>query len=323
MIKRKLATGIEVAPLAFGGNVFGWTIDEEKSFELLDAFVDAGFNLIDTADVYSHWKPGNKGGESETIIGKWFKQRRNRDKVIIATKVGGAVAGGKKSLTRQHILQAVEDSLQRLQTDYIDLYQSHWDDLDTPVAETMETYAELVKQGKVRAIGASNLSAERLIESIRYSETHGLPRYETLQPEYNLYKRRKYEQEYEPICLEKGLGVINYYALASGFLTGKYRNPGDVDKSARGGGVVKSYLNDRGLRILNALDEVAKDYNTTPASIAIAWLLARPSITAPIASATSIEQLDDLLEAAQLNLDQQAIGFLNKASEGEEVEVKR
>jgi aryl-alcohol dehydrogenase-like predicted oxidoreductase len=315
MIKRKLATGIEVAPLAFGGNVFGWTIDEKRSFELLDAFADAGFNLIDTADVYSHWKPGNKGGESETIIGKWLKLRGNRDKVIIATKVGGAVTGGKKSLTRQHILQAVEGSLQRLQTDYIDLYQSHWDDLDTPVAETIETYAELVKQGKVKAIGASNLSAERLIESIEYSDAHGLPRYETLQPEYNLYNRRKYEQEYEPICLEKGLGVINYYALASGFLTGKYRNPGDVEKSARGGGVVKTYLNDRGLRILDALDEVAKDYNTTPASIAIAWLIARPSITAPIASATSIEQLDDLVEAAQLQLDHEAIEMLNKASE--------
>jgi aryl-alcohol dehydrogenase-like predicted oxidoreductase len=315
MIKRKLATGIEVAPLAFGGNVFGWTIDEERSFELLDAFVDAGFNLIDTADVYSHWKPGNKGGESETIIGKWVKQRGNRDKVIIATKVGGAVAGGKKSLTRQHILEAVDDSLQRLQTDYIDIYQSHWDDLETPVAETIETYAELVKQGKVKAIGASNLSAERLIESIKYSEAHALPRYETLQPEYNLYNREKYEQEYEPICLEKGLGVINYYALASGFLTGKYRTPGDVDKSARGGGVVKTYLNDRGLRILNALDEVAKEYNTTPASIAIAWLIARPSITAPIASATSIEQLDDLVKAAQLQLDHEAIELLNKASE--------
>jgi aryl-alcohol dehydrogenase-like predicted oxidoreductase len=315
MIKRKLATGIEVAPLAFGGNVFGWTIDEERSFELLDAFVDAGFNLIDTADVYSHWKPGNKGGESETIIGKWMKQRGNRNKVIIVTKVGGAVAGGKKSLTRQHILEAVDDSLQRLQTDYIDLYLSHWDDLDTPVAETIEAYAEIIKQGKVKAIGASNLSAERLVESLQYSEAHGLPRYEALQPEYNLYNRRKYEQEYEPICIEKGLGVINYYALASGFLTGKYRTPGDVEKSARGGGVVKTYLNDRGLRILNALDEVATNYNTTPASIAIAWLIARPSITAPIASATSIEQLDDLVKAAQLQLDTQAIELLNKASE--------
>jgi aryl-alcohol dehydrogenase-like predicted oxidoreductase len=315
MIKRKLATGIDVPPLAFGGNVFGWTIDEERSFELLDAFVDAGFNLIDTADVYSHWKPGNKGGESETIIGKWLKLRGNRDKVVIATKVGGAVAGGKKSLTRQHILEAVDASLKRLQTDYIDLYQSHWDDLDTPVAETIETFAELVKQGKVRAIGASNLSTERLIESIQYSENNGLPRYETLQPEYNLYNRQKFEQEYEQVCLEKGLGVINYYALASGFLSGKYRTAEDVDKSARGGGVVKTYLNDRGLRILNALDEVAKDYNTTPASIAIAWLIARPSITAPIASATNVEQLDDLVEAAQLQLDPEAIEILNKVSE--------
>ncbi len=318
MNKRKLASGLEVAPLAFGGNVFGWTIDDERSFELLDAFVDAGFNLVDTADVYSHWKPGNKGGESETIIGKWLKQRGNRDKVIIATKVGGAVAGGKKSLTRQHILEAVDASLQRLQTDYIDLYQSHWDDLDTPVAETLETYAELVKQGKVRAIGASNLSAERLTESLQYSKAHDLPRYETLQPEYNLYNRKNYEQEYEPICTEHGLGVINYYALASGFLSGKYRSPEDVDKSARGGGVIKTYLNDRGLRILKALDEVAADYNTTPASIAIAWLIARPSITAPIASATNIEQLDDLVEAVQLSLDQDSIDLLNEASAWED-----
>lgn len=321
MIKRKLTSAIDVAPLAFGGNVFGWTIDEATSFKLLDAFVDAGFNLIDTADVYSHWKPGNKGGESETIIGKWLRLRRNRDKVVIATKVGGAVAGGKKSLTREHILEAVDASLQRLQTDYIDLYQSHWDDLDTPVAETIETFAELVKEGKVRAIGASNLSPERLSESIQYSEAHNLPRYETLQPEYNLYNRQKFEQEYEALCLEKGLGVINYYALASGFLSGKYRSAEDVDKSARGGGVVKTYLNDRGLRILNALDEVSKDYNTTPASIAIAWLIARPSITAPIASATSIEQLNDLIEAAQLQLDQTSINLLNKASDWTEVTI--
>jgi aryl-alcohol dehydrogenase-like predicted oxidoreductase len=314
MEKRKLASGIEVAPLAFGGNVFGWTIDEKTSFELLDAFTAAGFNLIDTADTYSHWKPGNKGGESETIIGNWLKRRNNRDKLIIATKVGGAVAGGKKDLSKKHILKTVEDSLQRLQTEYIDLYQSHWDDLDTPVEETIEAYAQLVKQGKVRAIGASNLSAERLLQSIEFSEQNGLPRYETLQPEYNLYSRQKFEQEYEAICEEKGLGVINYYSLASGFLTGKYRSLEDVDKSTRGGGVVKNYLNDRGLRILNALDEVAKQYNTNPASVSIAWLVARPGITAPIASATSIQQLTDLIKATQLKLDADAIGLLNSAS---------
>src|SRR5215211_4815241 len=213
MEKRKLATGIEVAPLAFGGNVFGWTIDEKTSFTLLDAFTGAGFNLIDTADVYSHWKPGNRGGESETIIGNWLKQRGKRDKIIIATKVGGAFGQGKTSLGKNYILKAVEDSLQRLQTDYIDLYQSHWDDLDTPVEETIEAYAQLISQGKVRSIGASNLSTERLLQSIKFSEKNGLPRYETLQPEYNLYNRQKYEQEYEPICQEKGLGVINYFAL--------------------------------------------------------------------------------------------------------------
>jgi aryl-alcohol dehydrogenase-like predicted oxidoreductase len=314
MEKRKLAEGIYVAPLAFGGNVFGWTIDEASSFQLLDAFTGAGFNLIDTADVYSNWKPGNKGGESETIIGNWVKKRGNREKVVIATKVGGDMGQGKKSLDKKYILKAVEDSLRRLQTDYIDLYQSHWDDLDTPVEETIETFAQLVKEGKVKAIGASNLSAERLLQSIEFSEQNGLPRYETLQPEYNLYNRKKYEQEYEPICLQKGLSVLNYFALASGFLTGKYRTQEDVDKSARGGGVVKSYLNERGLRILNALDEVAKRYNTNPATVSLAWLIARPSITAPIASATSVQQLNELLKATQINLDKDAIDLLNKAS---------
>src|SRR5215203_3115793 len=314
MEKRKLATGIEVAPLAFGGNVFGWTIDEKTSFKLLDSFTGAGFNLIDTADVYSHWKPGNKGGESETIIGNWMKQRSNRDKVIIVTKVGGAFGDGNKCLAKQYILKAAEDSLRRLQTDYIDLYLSHWDDLNTPVSETIEAYAQLVKEGKARTIGASNLSAERLLESLQFSTENGLPRYEVLQPEYNLYNRQKYEQEYEPICQEKGLGVINYFALASGFLTGKYRSQDDIDKSVRGGGVIKSYLNERGLRILDALDQVAKKYQTTPASISIAWLLARPSITAPIASATSIEQLNDLIKATQLELSSDAVALLNEAS---------
>ena len=309
-----MATGLEVAPLAFGGNVFGWTVDANTSFQLLDAFVAEGFNLIDTADTYSHWKPGNKGGESETIIGQWLKQRGNRNKVIIATKVGGSPTGGKKNLSKKHILQTAEESLRRLQTDYIDLYQSHWDDLDTPVEETVEAYAQLVKEGKVRAIGASNLSAERLRQSIRFSEQNGLPRYETLQPEYNLYKRQKFEQEYEAICREKNLGVMNYYALASGFLTGKYRSPQDVDKSARGGGVVKTYLNERGLRILEALDEVAARYNSTPASVSLAWLIARPSITAPIASATNLAQLHELVKATRLPLDGAALSLLDAAS---------
>jgi len=313
MEKRQLGnSGIEVAPLAFGGNVFGWTIDEPTSFKLLDAFVDAGFNLIDTADVYSRWKEGNHGGESETIIGNWMKQRGNRDKVIIATKVGSDMGEG-KSLKKNYIFKAVEDSLKRLQTDHIDLYQSHFDDLSTPVEETMDAYAELVKQGKVKAIGASNLSIERLKQSVEYSESKGLPRYETLQPLYNLYDREGFEKELQPFSLQNNIGVINYYSLASGFLTGKYRSENDLSKSARGGGV-KKYLNDRGFKILQALDEVAKRYNTKPATISLAWLMAQPAIAAPIASATSINQLNNLIASANLKLDKEAIDVLNKAS---------
>ena len=313
MEKRQLGnSGIEVAPLAFGGNVFGWTIDEPTSFKLLDAFVDAGFNLIDTADSYSRWKEGNHGGESETIIGNWMKQRGNRDKVIIATKVGSDMGEG-KSLKKNYIFKAVEDSLKRLQTDHIDLYQSHFDDLSTPVEETMDAYAELVKQGKVKAIGASNLSIERLKRSVEYSESNGLPRYETLQPLYNLYDREGFEKELQPFSLQNNIGVINYYSLASGFLTGKYRSENDLSKSARGGGV-KKYLNDRGFKILQALDEVAKRYNTKPATISLAWLMAQPAIAAPIASATNTEQLNDLIASANLKLDKEAIDVLNKAS---------
>lgn len=315
MEKRKLGnTGFEIAPWAFGGNVFGWTADEPTSFALLDAFTAAGFTLVDTADSYSHWAPGNKGGESETIIGKWLKQRGNRDKVIIATKVGSAMGQGKKDLSAPYIRKAVEDSLRRLQTDYIDLYQAHWDDLDTPVGETMEVFAELVRAGKVRAIGASNLGPDRLDESLQYSRSHNLPLYQTLQPEYNLYNRETYETKYEPICQREGLGVMNYYALASGFLSGKYRSEADVNKSARGSGVIKNYLNERGLRILAALDEVAAQYNTSPAAIALAWLLARPSITAPIASATSTAQVEELARAVQIRLDRHAVEKLKEAS---------
>ena len=315
MEKRKLGnTGFEIAPWAFGGNVFGWTADEPTSFALLDAFTAAGFTLIDTADSYSRWAPGNKGGESETIIGKWLKQRGNRDKVIIATKVGSDMGQGKRDLSAAYIRKAVDDSLRRLQTDYIDLYQAHWDDLDTPVGETVETFAELVRAGKVRVIGASNLGPDRLEESLQYSRAHNLPLYQTLQPEYNLYNRETYETKYEPICAREGLGVLNYYALASGFFSGKYRSEADVNKSARGGGVVKNYLNERGLRILAALDEVAAQYNTTPAAIALAWLLARPSITAPIASATSTAQVEELAKAFQIRLDEAAVKKLNEAS---------
>lgn len=304
---------LNVAPLTLGGNVFGWTIDEARSFEILDGFAAAGFNLIDTADVYSRWAPGNEGGESETIIGNWMKARGNRDQVIIATKVGADMGKGKKDLSRDYILKAAEDSLRRLQTDHIDLYQTHWDDDTTPVEETLEAYQQLIKEGKVRWIGASNLSPERLLASLEASEQHGLPRYQSFQPHYNLYVRDQFEKTLEQICLDHQLGVINYYSLASGFLTGKYRSEADLSKSARGGGV-KEYLNPRGYKILAALDEVAAHYRTQPASVAIAWLIARPSVTAPIASATSTAQLQDLVAAAQLQLDAEAIALLNEAS---------
>ena len=316
--KRELGkSGIRTAPLAFGGNVFGWTIDEQQSFRLLDAFVDAGFDLIDTADSYSRWVPGNSGGESETIIGNWLKARGNREKVIIATKVGSDMGQGKSDLSKAHILRSVDDSLRRLQTDYIDLYQSHFDDLDTPVEETMEAFAQTVSEGKVRAIGASNLSGERLTASLNASRELGLPAYQTLQPLYNLYDRERFETEFEPICKEHSLGVLNYYALASGFLSGKYRSEADLGKSARGGGIAK-YLDERGIRILKALDEVASQFGTTPASVSIAWLLTRSSITAPIASATSLEQLESLITATQLKLDDRSIALLDRASEWRE-----
>jgi len=314
MKKRKLGnSGLEVAPLAFGGNVFGWTVDERTSFQLLDAFVASDFDLIDTADIYSTWVPGNQGGESETIIGKWLKRSGDRDKVVIATKVGMEMGPGKKGLSRSYILRAVEDSLRRLQTDYIDLYQSHEDDKDTPLEETLSASAQLIERGKVRAIGASNYTADRLSQALDVSEQSGIPRYESLQPQYNLYDRADYEQHLEPLCLEKGIGVINYYALASGFLTGKYRSEADLGKSARGKDI-KKYLNDRGFRILEALDQVASQYDSNPMTVALAWLMARPSITAPIASATSLEQLNDLIEATHLQLDQVAIELLTQAS---------
>ncbi|MDB6124660.1 MAG: putative oxidoreductase, aryl-alcohol dehydrogenase like protein [Pedosphaera sp.] len=314
MKKRKLGNSkLEVAPFALGTNVFGWTIDEATSFKILDGFVAAGFNLIDTADVYSRWRPGNKGGESETIIGNWLKRTGNRDKVIIATKVGMEMSADKKGLSKSYILRAAEDSLKRLQTDHIDLYQAHQDDPNTPLDETLSAFAQLIQQGKVRTIGASNYTAERLSEALQISKQKGLPRYESLQPEYNLYDRAEYETTLEPICVQNNLGVICYYSLASGFLTGKYRSTKDLSKSPRGQ-KAQSYLNERGLRILKALDETAQKFHATPAQIALAWLIARPSITAPIASATSLEQLNELTGAAKLELDQPAIELLNKAS---------
>ncbi len=302
-----------MAPLAFGGNVFGWTIDEKTSFQLLDAFTDSGFNLLDTADGYSVWVPGNTGGESETIIGNWLKSRGNRDKVVIATKVGWEIAPDKKGLKKEYIFERVEESLRRLQTDYIDLYQSHVDDASTPFEETLEAYDRLIKTGKIRAIGASNIKADRLKAALETSKQHNLPIYQSLQPEYNLYSRQEFEAELEPLVLQEEIGVICYYALASGFLTGKYRSEDDLNKSPRGGGV-KRFLNDRGFSILSALDEVAARHNANPAQVSLAWLMARPSITAPIASATSLEQLHDLTRAAQITLSQEDIALLDKAS---------
>lgn len=314
MDKRKLGnTDLLVSPITFGGNVFGWTLDEKKSFEILDGFVDAGFNLIDTADVYSRWVPANTGGESERIIGNWIKARNNRNKIILTTKVGGDMGDGKKGLSKKYILEAVDASLARLQTDYLDLYQSHFDDPETPVQETLEAYDELIRAGKIRWIGASNFSPERLKESLETSQRLSLPKYQTFQPEYNLYQREGFETEMEKICLHNQLGVISYYALASGFLTGKYRSADDLGKSARGGGV-KDFMNNRGFRILKALDEVSELYNSTPASVSLAWLIARPAVTAPIASVTSLSQLQDLTKAASLKLDNEALSVLDEAS---------
>lgn len=314
MEHRKLGnSGLTVAPLIFGGNVFGWTVDEARSFALLDAFLAAGFNCIDTADVYSRWAPGNKGGESEFIIGNWLKQRGTRGKVVLATKIGNEMGPDRKGLSKAYILRGVEDSLKRLQTDYIDLYQSHRDDMVTPVDETLEAYAQLIKQGKVRAVGASNFGAKRLGEALAAHRAKGLPRYETLQPHYNLYERSEFEGELEALCLKEGVSVINYYPLASGFLTGKYRSEADLGKSARGA-TVKKYMDARGMRILAALDEVARQHSATPAQIALAWLLARPSVTAPIASATSVEQLKEILKSTEIRLDAASVAKLDAAS---------
>ncbi|WP_201313525.1 aldo/keto reductase [Dyella sp. EPa41] len=305
-------SSLSVAPLAFGGNVFGWSVDEQRSFELLDAFVDAGFNLIDTADVYSAWVPGNRGGESETIIGKWLKRSGKRDKVVIATKV--AKWGEHPGLSPLNINQAVEGSLKRLQTDHIDLYQAHEDDATVPLHETLGAFGKLIEQGKVRVIGASNYGADRFGEALKVSAEQGLPRYETLQPEYNLVSRKGYEKDLEPLVIAENIGVINYYALASGFLSGKYRSEDDLAKSAARGGSVRKYLNAQGLGVLAALDTVAQAHGATPAQVALAWLIARPSVTAPIASATSIPQLKELFGAVDLQLGKEEIALLDKAS---------
>jgi len=314
MNRRKLgSTGFDVAPLAFGGNVFGWTVDEPTSFRLLDAFVDAGFNLIDTADSYSRWVTGHQGGESETIIGRWIAARGHHDDVVVATKVGSDMGLGRRCLRKDYIIGAVEGSLRRLQVDAIDLYQSHWDDETTRLDETLDAYATLLAQGKVKAIGASNLSAERLQQALAVSASSNLPRYLTLQPPYNLYDRATFEGPLAALCIREGIGVISYFALAAGFLTGKYRSEADFTKSARGGGMAK-YLDGRGLRILDALDRVAADRGATPAQVALAWLIGRPGLTAPIASATSVEQLAELVAATRLVLHADDVRALDAAS---------
>jgi aryl-alcohol dehydrogenase-like predicted oxidoreductase len=306
-------SNLEVVPLMLGGNVFGWTIDAETSFAILDAFVDRGFNFIDTADVYSKWVPGHTGGESETILGQWFKRTGKRDKVVLATKVGMDLGDGKQGLKKAYILQAVEDSLRRLQTDHIDLYQSHKDDESTPFQETLEAYALLIDQGKVLEIGASNYKADRLASALETADEKKLPRYQSLQPEYNLYERQDYETNLAPAAAKYGLGVIPYFSLASGFLTGKYKTQEDAKGANRESRVAK-YFDERGMKILKALDEVSKDAGAAQASISLAWLLAQPTVTAPIASATSVKQLESLFAAVDLRLDQSALDKLTQAS---------
>jgi aryl-alcohol dehydrogenase-like predicted oxidoreductase len=313
MEKRKLGrSGLEFAPIAFGGNVFGWTADEAISHKLLDAFVDAGFTFVDTADVYSRWAPGNKGGESETVIGNWLKKSpAKRDKVLIATKCGMLPESG--ALSRAHIKKSVDESLQRLNTDRIDLFQSHKDDKATPQEETLSTYGELIKAGKIRAIGASNFEAPRLAEAAKIAKDKGLPRYESLQPHYNLMERGLFEGDLENECLKEGIGVIPYYSLASGFLSGKYRSEADLGKSKRGGGL-KKYLNDKGFGILKALDAAAKKHSSNNTQVALAWLMQRKSITAPIVSATNLEQLKDLIASPGIKLDAESVAAIDKAS---------
>lgn len=313
MQQRKLGNSpLSISPLVLGTNVFGWNVDEQRSFDILDAFVDAGGNLIDTADMYSAWAPGNRGGESETIIGKWLKRSGKRGQVLIATKV--AKWAEHPGLSPMNIRQAVDGSLQRLQVDCIDLYFAHQDDADVLMADTLGEFARLIEAGKVRAIGASNFGAARFADALAVSKKHGLPRYECMQPEYNLVSRHGYEAELETLARRENIGVISYYGLASGFLSGKYRSTTDLSKSATRGGGVKQFLNPHGLGVLTALDDVAAAHRATPAQVALAWLIARPGLTAPIASATSAGQLQELLGACELTLTGTEIDLLNQAS---------
>ena len=306
-------SGLSVPPLCFGCNIFGWTVDEKTSFGLLDRLMDEGLTFLDTADVYSRWMAGHVGGESETIIGRWMKARGNRDRVVVATKVGMDMGEGRVGLKADYIARAVEDSLRRLQTDRIDLYQSHKDDPDTPQEETLAAYGRLIEAGKVRAVGASNFSAGRLQEALDLAESRGLPRYESLQPEYNLYARDEYEGELEKVCARNGIGVITFFSLAAGFLTGKYRSEADLGKSPRGARSIPKYLNERGLRILAALDEVAAELGSRPAPVALAWLMAKPTVTAPIASATTPDQVSELVAATRLTLSPDQVRRLDEA----------
>jgi len=313
-------TGLKVAPLCLGGNVFGWTADEQASFAVLDAYVEGGGDFIDTADSYSRWVPGHVGGESETVVGKWLKARANRDSVVVVTKVGSGMGDGhhQRGLSRRWIMEAVEHSLRRLQTDYIDLYLSHWDDLDTEPEETMRAFDDLVRAGKVRYVGTSNISTWRLMKSQWEADRHGWSRYEAIQPLYNLARREPFEREMQAVCRDQGLGVITYSSLASGFFSGKYRSGRSLPDSARATGVQRGYMNEQGFRILDAVDAVAANLNATPAQVALAWIMARPTITAPVASATSPEQVRELLGAAELTLDPEALRMLDAASAWEQ-----
>ncbi len=314
MNKRKLGgTDLYTAPIVLGGNVFGWTLDQAGSFKVLDEFVELGFNCIDTADVYSRWVPGNKGGESETLIGEWLRARPASKDVIVITKVGSDMGQGGRDISEKHILQAAEQSLKRLGVEQIDLYLTHWDDDVTPVEETLGAYQKLIDAGKVRYIGASNLSPERLTASLDASKAEGLPRYEVFQPEYNLYDRQGFENGVAEICKSNGLGVITYYSLASGFLTGKYRSKDDLRQSVRGGGIEK-YLNERGERILNALDEISGERGTTQAAVALAWLIQNPLVTAPIASGTKPGHIEVFKNAVELKLTDDELAKLETAS---------
>jgi aryl-alcohol dehydrogenase-like predicted oxidoreductase len=306
-------TDLSIAPIVFGGNVFGWTADKKTSFALLDRFAAAGLDAIDTADSYSTWAPGNKGGESETIIGEWMKARGNRRAITVITKVGSAMGPGKKGLSARYIEEEVEASLKRLQIESIDLYLSHWPDAATPYEETLGAYQRLIAKGKIRWCGASNLNAGQLAAALEASKTKGLPRYEVLEPEYNLCDRAAFEGPLCDLCLAEEIGVITYYSLAKGFLSGKYRGEADLGQSPRGGGA-KAYLNPRGFRILAALDEVAARHGVKPAAVALAWLVARRGVTAPIASATSLAQLEDLVRAATLELSAEDVAALDRAS---------